>query len=469
MNLCLAELLDFKEPGFKFRGDAKPLSHEVMGVSIDSRSLKKGDLFFAIKGENFDGHDYAAEALTKGAIAAVVSHKWFNNYGDQIDRQNLLLVPDTLLALQELARYYRLKFKIPTIAITGSVGKTTVKEAVYAVLAKKYNLLRNKKSFNNHIGVPLTLLELSGKHEILLTEIGMNHPGEIDRLAYLVQPTHGMITNIAMAHLEFLGSLEGVAKAKMELFNHMPASGTAFINWDDETLRTQEFPVENIIRYGLSRDADVSGRIMDCDSNACYRVEVAGQEIQLRLPGRHNVYNALAAAAVGLEFQIPLRLLKEALQLFKPIEKRMQVFHLQKGIVLLDDSYNSNPTSCAAALSTLSDLKASAYANQFAVLGDMLELGSFTEIEHRQLGRLVAKMGFTGLFGFGEAMRIAVEEAHNLNVSTAIHFSDKTDLLASLVASISPGAQILVKGSRAMHMEDITEGLKKEFSTNVTA
>jgi UDP-N-acetylmuramoyl-tripeptide--D-alanyl-D-alanine ligase len=296
----------------------------------------------------------------------------------------------------------------------------------------------------------------------------MNHKKEIDHLAYLVQPTHGMITSIAMAHLEFLDSVEGVAQAKMELFNHVPVSGKAFINGDDETLKTLEFPVNNVIRYGLSEDAHVRGRIVSCDTNACYRFELAGQEIQLQLPGKHNVYNALAAAAVGLEFQIPMTDIKSALQNFGAIEKRMQVYHLSIGIILLDDSYNANPTSCAAAFETLSDLHGPNEKKQYVVLGDMLELGSFSEPEHRKLGQLAAKMGFAGIFGFGDAMKAAVEEARYSGVPIARHFTVKADLLDSLIECLSSNDQVLVKGSRAMRMEDITEGLKRKLGNSTS-
>ena len=469
MNLRLREILSLPNAVLKFKGDEKLLDNKPVGISTDSRTLKNGELFFAIKGDQFDGHDYISQVMEKGALTAVVSSQWAENHDKQVVEQQLLIAPDTLFSMQETARYYRSKFQIPVIAITGSVGKTTAKEAVAAVLMKKYDVLRNIKSFNNHIGVPLTLFELSGEHEILVTEIGMNHIGEIDRLAYLVQPTYGMITNIAGVHLEFLTSLEGVAKAKMELFNHVPPSGKAFINWDDETLRAQNYPVKDIIRYGLKDDVDVKGRILGCNSNACYSVDVSGYEIHLRLPGRHNVYNALAAIAIGSEFEISMEDIKEALENFEPVEKRMQVHVLEGDIVLLDDSYNSNPTSCAAALATLYDLKTFVDTKKYAVLGDMLELGRFSKEEHRKLGQQVAKKEIFGLFGYGGAMKEAVHEAKRLGVSKALHFEDKIDLLNALLDHILPGDQILVKGSRAMHLEDIFEGLKKKIGGKATA
>jgi len=463
MNLCLEEIISSVKPAAEFQGEKFLLPREIQGISIDSRTVKNGDLFFAIKGDNFDGHNFVMDALNKGALAAVVTQQWFKDNGDVVKDKNVLLVSNTLITLQEVARHYRLKHSIPTLAITGSVGKTTAKEAVYAVLTKKYKVLRNNKSFNNHVGVPLTLLGLSNEHEILLTEIGMNAPREIDRLAYLAQPSHGMITSIAMAHLEFLGSLEGVAQAKMELFNHVPPSGTAFINRDDEILQAREFPVKHLVRFGLSKDSDVHGKVLGCDTRACYLLEVAGEKIQLQLPGKHNVYNALAAVAVGLEFGVSMQDIKEALEDFMPFEKRMQVHFLNNGVVVLDDSYNSNPTSCAAALNTLSDLKVPPGAMQYAVLGDMLELGKYSENEHRQLGRLVAELKLAGLFAYGAAMKTAIEEADKLDVPIVMHFGDKNDLLDSLLARIKSGDQILVKGSRAMHMEEITEGLLKKF------
>jgi len=221
--------------------------------------------------------------------------------------------------------------------------------------------------------------------------------------------------------------------------------------------------VPRVIRYGLNPEADVQGKILGCDSDARYQIEIAGQEIQLRLPGQHNIYNALAAAAVGLEFGVPMQSIKQALEEFEPVEKRMHILHLKNQTVVLDDSYNANPTSCAAALATLIDLKRRSAKRQFVVMGDMLELGEFAKEEHKKLGRQVAEMGCAGFYGFGSAMTWAVEEAKNCGMDQAWHFDDQEQLWAKLIQELAAGDHVLVKGSRAMHMENITEGLKKMF------
>ncbi len=344
LNLTISEILQIKAISIAWNGNVSIPEGFVRQISTDSRSLEKGDVFVAIEGERFDGHDFVKQATESQVSACVVSEKWYSLNSKDFDNSGFLVVQDTLEAYQEIARFYRMKFNIPVVAITGSSGKTTTKEFVASVLSQKYNVLSNIKSFNNHIGVPATLLNLRPEHEILVTELGTNHFGELDRLSYLVEPSVCLFTNIGYAHLEFFNDKQGVAKAKMEMLNSMQSDGLIIYNADDPVLAGLTYPSNNLMSYGISKNANVSGQILDCDALAKYRFDLSGTLVQLSVPGSHNVSNALAAAAVAKHFNVENLKIKAGIESFDFVEKRMHVVE-HESMRIIDDTYNSNPVA----------------------------------------------------------------------------------------------------------------------------
>ncbi len=460
--LNIPELLNIGHCPAKWRDAAPPSVKSIAGVSTDSRRINAGELFVAVVGEKFDGHEFIGQAVEKKALASVVNENWYAKHKNEFSQASFIIVPDTLVAYQEFAAYYRNKFNIPVIAVTGSAGKTTCKDLIANVLTQKYNVLKNIKSFNNHIGVPATLFDLRPEHEILVTELGTNHIGELERLSYLVRPTACLITNIGYAHLEFFKNLDGVAKAKMEIFSSIQEEGIAFYNADDKTLRTTKFPVANQFSYGIDNPADVSGTIVDCDEHACYTFAVMDRQVQLQLPGRHNVNNALAAAAVGKKYMLSADEIKKGLETTTAGEKRMQVINAHN-IKIINDTYNANPGSCYAALNTLYDMQVRGKGRRIAVFGDMLELGNFSKPEHEKLATVASQFKINALFLYGNETRAAMQAAQNLSFDKAEHFETKNTLQEKLAAYLQKDDIVLVKGSRSMKMETVVEYLHSLF------
>jgi len=454
--LTIPELLQLDACHADWHSQAQPPETAITGIGTDSRSARPGDLFFAIKGDKFDGHDFIMQAVTNGAAACVVSASWYNTHGSQFPQAAFITVQDTLIAYQEFARYYRKKFSIPVLAITGSSGKTTTKELVAEVLVQKYRVLKNMKSFNNHIGVPATLFELRPEHEILVIELGTNHFGELRRLSYLVEPTACLLTNIGYAHLEHLDSVEGVLKAKMEIFASMRPGGAAFYNADDKNLHGVQFPAAKSISYAVENNANVQGHIESCDDYARYLFSVMGVKITLKLPGRHNVGNALAAAAVGSFYALTPEQIKAGLEMVEPADKRAQVMEI-KGIRIINDCYNSNPGSCYAALATLGEMNLTGTGRRIAVLGDMKELGKYTFSEHEKLAAVASRYKIDMLYLFGDATAHTFQAAAAFPGLQAKHFNDKSDLQGELLDALQEHDIILIKGSRSMQMETIVE------------
>ncbi|NLP10093.1 UDP-N-acetylmuramoyl-tripeptide--D-alanyl-D-alanine ligase [bacterium] len=455
MQLTVLNIL--QDANGEWRGSAQALTRPARQVSTDSRSLQPGDLFFALQGDTFDGHIFVDDVLKKGALAAVVSRRW---YDQNRSVENVLVVDDVLRVFQESAAAYRRRFDLQTIAVTGSAGKTTSKEMIYSVLSRRFHVLRNRKSFNNHVGVPTTLFEITPAHEMILTELGANHFGELDRLSYLVEPAIAVITNIGYAHLEFFGDLEGVRRAKFEVFNHCRPGAKAILNADDAMLANAVVPVSSRFTYGLEQTADLHAEVLGCDRQACYRFRMLDRTVQLQVPGRHNVSNALAAAAVALQFHLPPEEIQAGLESFVAVDQRMQVLS-SAGVTLINDAYNANPSSCAAALNTCRD-----FAQQgnrlIAVLGDMLELGGYTEAEHRRLADRCAAVGVQLLCLCGAHTLYTLERAREIGGFEAVHFENNAVLAQSLRPLLRKGDVVLIKGSRGMHMETIVSALMQE-------
>ncbi len=433
----------------------------IKGVSIDSRNIKEGELFIALKGDRFDGHDFVPEAIKKGAWGALVDRSVLENKYESFGvLKNILPVEDTLYALQEMSFMHRKKYSIPVVGITGSNGKTTTKEMLAGIMKRKGPVLKNEGNLNNHIGVPLTLLKLEARHRAAVIEMGMSAVGEIDLLARLVRPDIGVITNVGPAHLEFLGTMDTVAEAKAEMLGNLKADGTAVFNADDryfETLRKKWGG--RVISFGIDAKADVSASDIRQDADYTdFTLTTAGQKVNVRLRtvGRHNVYNALAAAAAAIAAGMTLDAVKNGLDDFAPVAMRSEL-KLVHGRTVLADYYNANPGSVKAALETLVSLRTG--TQSVAVLGDMLELGDATEEEHREIGRAVARLGVGVLITVGALSKYMLEGAYERGMpKNRLYSAGSHAEAANLLKKHSKnGDAVLIKGSRGMKMEKILE------------
>jgi UDP-N-acetylmuramoyl-tripeptide--D-alanyl-D-alanine ligase len=419
------------------------------GVSTDSRTLAQGNLFVALQGPSFDGHDYLDEARLKGAAAAAVSVPL------DVDLP-LLEVADTRLALGMLAAHWRKQFAIPVIGLTGSNGKTTVKEMLAAILGRCGETLVTRGNLNNDIGVPLTLFGLSAGHRYAVVEMGANHPGEVAYLTRLVQPGVGLVNNAGPAHLEGFGSLEGVARAKGELFQGLAPDAVCVINADDRyaPLWRTMAGSRRVMCFGLEHGADVRAQWRgDTQGSDVELLTPAGSaSLRLSLPGEHNVLNALAATAAALALEIPLDDIVAGLVVVQPVHGRWESIPGVSGLRLIDDTYNANPASLRAGLQLLS----TADAEPWLVLGDMGELGEEAARLHRLMGEEARRNGVRRLFALGDLARQAAD-AFGAGAET---FAEADALIERLEEVAAPGVLMLVKGSRAMRMERVVAALR---------
>jgi UDP-N-acetylmuramoyl-tripeptide--D-alanyl-D-alanine ligase len=434
---------------------------EIKGVSIDSRTIKKGELFVAIKGARFDGHDFVPEVIKNGAWGALVDRSELDTkYSSLGSLRNILPVEDTILALQEMSQMHRKKFAIPVIGITGSNGKTTTKEMLASILKQGGSVLKNEGNLNNHIGVPLTLLKLDASHKSAVVEMGMSALGEIDTLARLVSPDVGVITNIGPAHLEFLGTMDIVAQAKAELLGNLKTDSTAVLNADDRYFTTLKHKYGGrVLSFGIENKADVSAfGIRQGKNSTEMTIKADDSKVDVRLPavGKHNIYNALAAAAAATAVGMPLEAVKYGLEDFSPVAMRSELKQI-KGRTVLADYYNANPGSVKAALETLISLRAG--RKSVAVLGDMLELGDIAADAHREVGRTVAHLGVDVLITMG-SLAIYINEGAleaGMPKDRVITAGSHAEVAALLKERSENGDAVLIKGSRGMKMEKILE------------
>ncbi len=438
----------------------------ITGVSTDSRAVKRGELFIAIRGAQFDGHNFISRAVDAGAAAIIVDARWADANATMLVslRVPRLVVENTVHALGHLAHRVRRAHRIPVIAVGGSNGKTTTKDMIAAVLAMKFNVLKTDGNLNNHIGVPHMLFRLSDEHQIAVIEIGTNHPGEIAYLCDMLEPTHGIITNVGREHLEFFGSIEGVAASETELFTWLrEQKGTAFVNADDPHLARLGTRVPKRVTFGMTaRTPGVKGTITGTDERGCARVRIRPKDrrafdVALGVPGEHNARNALAAASVGLAFRIPAASIQRALEGFTASNKRMQVLHIA-GVTILNDTYNSNPDSALAALSTLRTMTST--GRKIVVLADMLELGPQAGELHREVGHAVGLSGADILLTYGPLSRMTHDAAVARMKS---HYDQKNMLAEYLLETVSDGDVVLIKGSRGMKMEDVIVFLQERL------
>jgi len=429
----------------------------VTGVSIDSRTLGVGEVFFAIVGHRLDGHEFIADAASRGA-ACVVAQTVPDHVPSGVP---FVLVEDTTRALGRLGAAHRAKFSLPIAAITGSNGKTTTKEMTAAVLAARGKVLKPEGSFNNQWGVPLTLLRLTPEHQALVVEIGCNQPGEIAYLTGLVSPTVGVVTTVAEAHTEFLGSLEGVREEKAALVRAIREDGAVALNADDPRVAGMARDTRaRVITYGLAGSAAVRvfGDVVEDARGLTFMLEAMGrrERVSLGFAGRHNVTNGLAAAAVGVAVGLALPEIAAGLERARPAKGRC-VWREAAGVRILDDTYNANPPAMRAALATAVAHRGS--SRLVVVLGDMLELGPLAAAAHVALGREVAASGAAEFVGVGPHMKRAVEAAREAGLTETHHVATFEDTVAHVLKRVAPGDLVLIKGSRGMRMERVVDAL----------
>lgn len=445
-----------------------PAEGSVCSVSTDSRTVRQGELFVPLKGERFDGHDYIPQVLANGVTVFLASAEWAAKSAVP-ETATCIVVDDTLKAMGDLAKAFRTRFDLPVaIGVTGSNGKTTTKEMLASILSLTGQGLKTLGNLNNLIGLPQMIFKLSPEHRWLVLEMGMSEPGEIDRLAEIAAPRVGIITNAFPAHLASMGSVEAVAEAKGELFLRLPPGGVAVANADDP--RVSRLPVAAGVRrvtYGIESGEVRASDIRSLGVNGQqFTLHLFGRTLQITLSacGRHNVLNALAAATAASVSGVPAEMVEDGLTAFRPYDKRFNTEEIN-GMVLIDDSYNANPASVEAALRTLEEIKGEGRA--FAVFGDMLELGEGEAEDHRGVGRLAASF-VERLYLLGDLSRRHTAEGAleaGMSPERVVRAVDHGEIVVDLLQRLEPGDLVLIKGSRGMRMETVTEGLRNGLVT----
>lgn len=438
-------------------GDDK---EKISSINTDSRKIEEEGLFIPIVGENFDGHDYIEQLAKSNSIKAFLT----NNTADEkiAEKYNCIaiLVENTLYALGKIAGSYKDKFNIPVVGITGTNGKTTTKEILASLLSEKYNCLKNEKNYNNEIGVPFTLMGLSDSNTAAVVEMGMNHSGEIERLSNIVKPDISIITNVGEGHLEFLGSVENVAYAKAEIMQGMREDSLIFLNKDSHHL---EILIEQankkglkIKTYGIENGADIVP-----DSYKLYtdkiELEYKNNKFVVPLYGIHNLYNIMCSIACAEELGVSFDQMQKAFSKFKNADKRGQI--LEKGFIVINDTYNSNPLSLRSGLRSLKEIYND--RNKVAILSDMNELGDLSEYYHKEAGKEVEQNKFTRLYTWGKMAHWIAEGAVSAGMSenSVKHFTNKDELITEVLKQTTLNDVILVKGSRSTKMEEVAESL----------
>jgi UDP-N-acetylmuramoyl-tripeptide--D-alanyl-D-alanine ligase len=437
------------------------------GIGIDSRTVGAHMVFVALRGENHDGHTFIDQVVAGGVRGIVVekaARTPLNHDAWQDQGVTCVAVDDAVRALGALAAYQRNRFRIPVVAITGSNGKTTTRQMTTQVMAQKYRVLATQGNQNNEIGLPLTLFNLSETHQAVVVELGMNHAGEIDRLGAICRPSIGMITNVGPAHLEFLGSMEAVAEAKEELMGHIDMQGHVVLNRDDPYVSAMASRSRCAATFfGTHPEAHVRAEAIETRSRGTAFTMVLPTErvpVLLNTTGRFMVSNALAAAAVGHLAGIDGGQIKAALEAFQPVGGRLEALQLQNNVNVINDTYNANPASMAAAFDSFTELKGS--NRGYLVLGDMLELGDQAAQLHRRVGELAAKSGPAGIYVFGEHAGSVVQGARSAGMSEKSLFTgSKKEIVADLIQRLAAGDWILIKGSRGSAMETVVEAICK--------
>ncbi|MBW1781204.1 MAG: UDP-N-acetylmuramoyl-tripeptide--D-alanyl-D-alanine ligase [Deltaproteobacteria bacterium] len=445
----------------------------LAGINTDSRTTRDGELFWALSGEKYDGHDFTLMAIEHGACGVVVQGSWLRTkwadadaYRSAFPSQAIISVDDTLKALGDLAAWWRRQHTLTVVAITGSSGKTTTKEMAAMILALGKKTLKNQGNFNNLIGLPLTLLTLNTEYDRAVVEMGMNRPGEISRLTEIAAPDVGVILNVGMAHLEGLSNLEGVAKAKCELVEKMSSEDLMILNGDDEPLmkRASLFSRQKIT-FGLGEGNDVRATDIrdDGPQGTRFNLEYRGNQwpVHVTVPGVHNLKNALAAAAIALSLDEPPQHIQKGLKRFSGVKGRFQVSALSQGITLVDDTYNANPSSLRAAIQSVRSLVKNG-GKIIVGLGEMMELGDAAIHAHREAGRTVAKGGAYAFYAMGAHAREMIQSARRAGMpeSRLKIVQTHDEMVKEIRDTMTEGDLIFLKGSRKMELEKVVEGLR---------
>ncbi|MCI5709039.1 UDP-N-acetylmuramoyl-tripeptide--D-alanyl-D-alanine ligase [Veillonella caviae] len=428
-------------------------SIQFADVSTDTRTIEADYLFVALRGDTFDGHDFIKTAIEKGATGAIVEN------GHSVEGILCIEVENTLKAYQDLANFHRHRFNIPIVAITGSSGKTTTKEMVAAVLSTEFNVLKTEKNFNNEIGLPKTLLQLTNEHEACVVEMGMRGLGQIEELALIAEPTIGIITNVGTSHIELLGSKEAIGEAKGELIRCLGTDSISILNEDDSFVSAMSAIAKGkTMTYGIHSNATIKGSHLRYKKDGIkFTCKAYDDVFDVFLPmiGEHNVYDALAAIAAGRALGVKPSKIKKGLSEFTGTPMRQEIVAFDD-IVILNDAYNANPSSMSEAIKALGQLDGK---RKIAMLGDMLELGDFTEEGHRQIGRLLGEEKYSVLFTFGDAADFIAKEAKLMGLE--VHRCNSHLEMANAYQDIrEKGDVILVKGSRGLRMERVVDELK---------
>ncbi|MBO5564159.1 MAG: UDP-N-acetylmuramoyl-tripeptide--D-alanyl-D-alanine ligase [Lachnospiraceae bacterium] len=459
-KITLKDLLE--ATGGKLAGSFRDETREITGVESDNRRIAEGNVFFAFPGERADGHDFVEAALQGGASGCVIT-KELSTYRDDAF---YVMVEDAIKALGALASWYRSRFDIPVIAVTGSVGKTTTKDMIASVLSQEYEVLKTEGNYNNEIGLPKTLLRIGKNTQMAVVEMGMNHAGEISYLTNIARPTMAVITNIGDAHIGNLGSKENILKAKCEIFEGLQEGGIAVLNADDEYLLTLKEDTAlaantQIIWIGESAAADLRAKEIDCTlPDRMTFLGTAGKEegtqafFEVPIPGRHMIYPALTACAVGRAKGLTYDRIAQGIREYVPTKMRMEIHTYPDNITVMNDTYNANPQSMKAGLSSLAALKD---VRKIAVLGDMFELGEREEALHREVGAFAGTLPVDTLITVGNAAKMLGEEAREKGLPEVIICEDKEEAKQALEARLCENTAFLFKASRGMKLEELAD------------
>lgn len=432
------------------------------GVTTDTRKVEEGMLFVALKGEKFDGHDFIAQAAQKGAIGAIVNKDYDVSLLEDVDI-DVLAVEDTLKAYQDLAKFWRSKFSIPVIGITGSNGKTTTKDLTAAVLSGKWNVLKTQANFNNEIGLPMTLLQINKTHDAAVVEMGMRGLGQIKALTEIARPTIGVITNVGETHLELLGTIENIAKAKGEMAQAIEINGKVILNADDEHVaKMHEITKAHAVYFGINRAADVKAFDIKTEDGKTEFEAIVGEKMAhftLNMLGIHNVYNCLAALAVGYACGLTIEEMQKGLSSFRPTAMRFE-YRKIGDFSIINDAYNASPASTRAALKNLAQV---ANGRKILVMGDMFELGSVETAAHEAIAQQAQEAGVSVLITRGKLTENTAVKARELGMEQVYECESHEAAVVVLKKVLQKGDTVLFKGSHGMHMEKIIELLENEY------
>lgn len=446
--------------GGTFQGESDLLSHKVSHITIDSRQVQPGCLFVPIRGERFDGHQFIPSAYESGAVCALSERP--------LDTEHpYILVPSTLQAFQDIAAFYKSLFPISTIGITGSVGKTTTKEMISSVLSQQFDVLKSQGNLNNQTGVPLNIFRLERHHQAAVIEMGTNHFGEIRNLAKIVRPNYCFLTNIGEAHIEHLGSKDGILQAKSEMLEYMQEGGTVFINGDDPYLQKLQRSRQDVVAFGLTPSCQIYGTDLVSLGleGTDFTLHLEGEQFSFHVPapGKHMVYNALAAIGAGLALHMDMAAIQQGVASYAPLSGRMDIQKAQS-ITVLNDCYNANPGSMKASLDVLSY----AAGRKVCILGDMFELGEKSQMYHQQIGAHAAQLGIDLILCVGSLAKEIAQGAQQEGSQQVHHFSTQQQLIDALPWLIQPGDTILVKASHGMALDQTVSYLLYQLTASST-